>query len=365
MSIEELVDNFNDGEFEENIKPYFNDALSFLKYAYKYGFVTQLDLNQLPYSDFKECLEFLDQIDLIGNLDYEQVDEEFKNTILLYQLEKDTEKTLNFVCDNLITDVYFINGEYCLLVKDREELAGLFEDKGRNTTSRDAAKAVLGEDMWDPFWDTTDNVYRDVIDDLDEANINALAHYIVKNIGGQEFSLDDYDNQLFQEFSEEQGTEGFFQITSENVMELIKSEGAMKEMLKQDLNDLKGELYNIHNNAYNSSYETEIYNDVWSELERYFHKEFVYDTELIHGNKKTFEYLKIRDFYQLVYDFLSNNEGGTYSDSSLEYFGTYVNVLGDLMDNSYGNDYLSVRISDYADWDLTKKYINEMFPDFI
>ena len=57
------------------------------------------------------------------------VEEEFKNTILLYQLEKDTEKTLNFVCDNLITDVYFINGEYCLLVKDREELAGLFEDK--------------------------------------------------------------------------------------------------------------------------------------------------------------------------------------------------------------------------------------------
>ena len=61
--------------------------------------------------------------------------------------------------------------------------------------------------------------------------------------------------------------------------------------------------------------------------------------------------------------FLSNNEGGTYNDSSLEYFGTYVGVLSNLMDDSY--DYLSVRISDYADWDLTKKYINEMFPDFI
>jgi len=31
MSIEELVDDFNDGEFDENIKPYFNDTLSFLK----------------------------------------------------------------------------------------------------------------------------------------------------------------------------------------------------------------------------------------------------------------------------------------------------------------------------------------------
>jgi hypothetical protein len=36
-----------------------------------------------------------------------------------------------------------------------------------------------------------------------------------------------------------------------------------------------------------------------------------------------------------------------------------------LYHNSYDNDYLSVRISDYADWDLTKKYINEMFPDYI
>jgi hypothetical protein len=28
-------------------------------------------------------------------------------------------------------------------------------------------------------------------------------------------------------------------------------------------------------------------------------------------------------------------------------------------------DYLSFRIPDHADWDLTKKYINEMFPDYI
>jgi hypothetical protein len=364
MSIKELVDHFNDGEFEENIRPYFNDALSFLKYAYKYGFVTQLDLNQLPYSDFKECLEFLDQIDLVGNLDYDESDEEFKNIILLYQLEKDTEKTLNFVCDNLITDVYFINGDYHIHLRDREELAELFEDGGRNTTSRDAAKAVLSEDMWDPFWDTTDNVYTDVIEDLDDANINNLAHYIVKNIGGQEFSLDNYDNELFHEFSEEQGTEGFFQITSENVMELIKSEGAMKEMLKQDLQDLRGELYNIHNNAYNSSYESEIYNDVWSELERYFYKEFTYNEELIYGKKKTFEYLKIKNFYQVVYDFLSNNEGSTYNESFLDYWSGYVGVLRSLMnDDVY--DYLSFRIPDYADWDLTKKYINEMFPDYI
>jgi hypothetical protein len=364
MSAEELVDHFNDGEFEEEIRPYFNDALSFLKYAYKYGFVTQLDLNQIPYSDFKNCLEFLEQIDLVGNLDYEDVEEEFKNTILLYQLEKDTENTLNYICDNLISDVYFINGDYHILLRDREELAELFEDGGRNTTSRDAAKAVLSEDMWDPFWDTTDNVYRDVIEDLNETNINNLAHYIVKKIGNTDLPLEHHNNKLFHKFSEEQETEDFFQITSENVMEFIKSEGAMKEMLRKDLDELNSDLYNIHNNAYNSSYESEIYNDVWSELERYFYKEFTYNEELINGKKKTFEYLKIKHFYQVVYNFLANNEGGTYSDSFLDYFGGYIGVIKSLMNDGV-YDYLSFRIPDHADWGLTKKYINEIFPDYI
>jgi starvation-inducible outer membrane lipoprotein len=41
-----------------------------------------------------------------------------------------------------------------------------------------------------------------------------------------------------------------------------------------------------------------------------------------------------------------------------------VGVLNSLMDNG-DYDYLSVRIPDYADWNLTKKYMNEMFPDYI
>lgn len=366
MSIEELVDSFNDGDIEDNILPYFNEVITFLKYATKNGFVRDLDLDQIPSNEMEECLPYIDEIGLIGNLDYQYVNDDIKNILLLYQLEKNPEQTLNYISDNLVVDVMRMNGGYYLYVKDREELADLFYDGSRNTSAHDYAKSMLGEDMWEPYWDTTDDVYRDVIEDLNDKNKSILAEYIIKNIGGQEFSLDNYKDELFRDFSEEQGTEGTFQITSENVMTLIGDEKAMKEMLKDGLSDLKGELYNIHSNAYNTAYTDEIYNDLWEELSNFFEPRS-WETETkqtASGKQVYYEYLKINDFYQIIYDFLVENEEKTYNESFLDYHGGLVGVIKNLMDEDVYS-WLDFRVSDYADWTLTKKYINEFFPDYI
>jgi len=259
-----------------------------------------------------------------------------------------------------------MNGGYYLFVRDRTDLANLFYSGGRDSSPHDYAKSVLGEDSWEPYWDTTDNVYGDVIDDLNEENLGHLAEHIIKQIGGQEFSLEDYSDELFQTFSKEQGTKGTFQITKENVMRLIKDEKPMKKMLKGDLFDLKSELYSVHNNAYNSAYETEIYNDLWSELSTYF-VTGSWETETKekpYGKKIYYEYIKINDFQQVVYDFLSENKGSIYNESFMEYYGSYVEVISGLMrDGKY--DWLTFRIPDYPDWSKTKKYINDYFNDYI
>jgi hypothetical protein len=366
MNIEELVDSFNDGDIEDNILPYFNDVLTFLKYANRNGFITDLNLNEIPYDELEPCLPYIDEIGLIGNLDYESIADDIKNTVLLYQLEKDTDKTLKIICNSLVTDVYPMNGGYYLYLKDREELADLFESGGRDSGSKDYAKSMLGEDYWEPYWDTTDDVYRDVIEDLNDKNKSILAEYIIKHIGGQDFSLDDYDDELFSNFSEEQGTEDTFQITTNNVMTLIGDRGAMKEMLKGELSDLKSELYSIHNNAYNTAYTDEISNDMWSELSTYFDvNSWESETKQTASGRQIYnEYLKIDSFYQIIYDFLVANEGGSYHESYLDYWGTLIGVITSLMnDDTYS--WLNLRVSDYADWTLTKKYVNELFPDYI
>jgi len=336
----ELLDEFNDGNWNE-VGAYFNN-------------------------DFQTFLDYLEKNGLEGELDYENVDDEWQNTILLRKLEKHPDETLKYICDNLITDVYQMEGGYYLYLRERTELANLFSNSGRDTSPRDVAENVLGEDWWDPFWDTTDDVYNDVIEELNEQNLQHLANYIVKNIGTEELPLKDYNDALFHQFSEEQGTEGFFKIDSENVMELINDEDAMKEMLKKDLDDLKSELYSIHNNAYNSAYTDDIYNDVWSELSQYFEpKSWKYEQkDMYDGKKIRHEYIKIKDFYNDIYTFLSENEDIQWSDQRLEYWGSYTGFVSYMMDNSE-RDWLSFRIPDYPDWGSITKNINEIFRDYI
>jgi hypothetical protein len=150
-------------------------------------------------------------------------------------------------------------------------------------------------------------------------------------------------------------------------MRLINDESAMKEMLKGDLSDLKSELYSLHNNAYNNAYESEISDDVWSELSKYFVLgSWETETKERSDGKKIYnEYIKIDDFSQVVYDFLSDNKGQTYSDTFLEYYGSYVGVIASLMENSRNHDWLRFRIPEYPDWRTTKEYINEYFGDYI
>jgi hypothetical protein len=339
-SAQHLLDEFNDGNWDE-VGAYFDEDFQlFLNYLKKYGLDTQLN--------------------------YNNIDDDYKNVLLLARLKENPEETLKFICDNLITDVYQMKDGYYLYLNDREELAKLFKSYSRELSPQDVAKGVLGEDFFEPFSDTTYDVYQDVIEYLNESNINHLAHYIVKNIGNQELSLDEYDEDLFYEFSEEQGTEGFFQITSQNVMELIKDESAMELMLKNNLTDLRHELYSVHYNAYNSAYTDEMYEAVWSELEEYFVSgswEHV-TKELSGGKKRTYEYIKIRDFKKDMYDFLVENEIPEWSSQYLDYYGDYIRTIENMMDEGR-RDYLSFREPDNPDWDRVTKYINDVFGDYI
>lgn len=335
-----LLDEFNNGNWDE-VGSYFDN-------------------------DFELFLTFLEKNGLGGDVDYNQVDDEFKNVVLVNSLEKRPEESLKLITDEMITDVYPMEGGYYLFLRDREELAELFRKYGRDTSPRDVAKSVLGEDYWEPFYDTTYDVYNDVIDDLDKSNVNHLAQYILKNIGNQDLNVEDYESDFFDELAETQNREGYFRITENDVMGLISDQDAMNELLKGDLSDLKFELYSIHDNAYNTAYTDEIYKGVWGELSTYFDmKSWKTETkERSNGTKVQHEYVKINDFYGDVKDFLTNNLHPNYSDQHLEYFGGYIGLIYNMMDNGE-REWLDFRIPDYADWSDTKKNINDIFSDYI
>jgi hypothetical protein len=308
----------------------------------------------------------------MSNLDYDSVPEEFKNNYLIHGLEHNYENTIKYITNDLLTDVKIRpDGFYLYLGNDRDDLASFFcGSSRRDVSSEDVAKQIFSEDgLGHDWYFDVDTKPSDVIDDLDEKNTTHLKDVIFKEIGDKELSLEDYDSDFFESLSEEQGTEGYFRIRPEDLNELIKDSEAIDELCKNDLSELGQELQSVYWNAYNSAYEDEIYELVYGGLDEYFEgkiDEVPKETTKSDGKKVTtyLNYIKIRDFVGNITLFLENNKGQSYSDSYLDYFGSYTTLMKQLIDDG-DFDCIDFRTPDYPDWSDIKKNINEMFDEYI
>jgi hypothetical protein len=316
--------------------------------------------------------DYLEDNGILSNFDYDSIPEAFKNNYLIHGLEHNYEDTIKYITSDLLTDVQIRpDGFYLYLGNDRDELASFFcGSSRRDVSAEDVAKQVFSEDgLGNDWYFDVDTKPSDVIDDLDEQNTIHLKDVIFKEIGNVELSLEDYDSDFFESLSQEQGTEGYFKIGPEDLNELIKDSDAINELCKKDLSELGQELQNIYWNAYNSAYENEVYELVYDGLDEYFEgkiDEVPKEITKSDGKKVTkyLNYIKIRDFVGNISLFLENNKGQSYSDSFLEYFGSYSSLMKQLI---YDQDYecIDFRTPDYPDWSTTQKYINEMFRDYI
>jgi len=371
--VKNLIESFNDGEFKDEIKPYFNDIITFFKFINKYNLLEELDLKEIPPDDFSnELFDYLVENGIMANLDYNSVPEEFQNNYLLHGLEYNYENTVKYITSNILGDVEIRpDGFYLYLGNDRDELSDFFCGSSRRDSSPDdVAKQVFSEDgLGNDWYFDNDTKPSDVIDDLNEKNAIHLKDAIFKEIGNVELSLEDYSSDFFESLSEEQGTEGYFKIQAEDLNELIKDSDAINELCENNLSELGQELKNIYWNAYNSAYENEIYKLVYDGLDEYFEgkiDEVPKETTKSDGKKVTtyLNYIKIRDFVGNITLFLENNKNQSYSDSYLDYFGSYTTLMKQLIDDDEF-DCIDFTTPDYPDWSTTQKYINEMFDDYI
>lgn len=371
--VKNLIELFNDGDYENEIKPYFNTLINFFKFIKKYNLLEELDLREIPPDDFSnELFDYLVENGIMDNLDYNSVPEEFQNNYLLHGLEYNYENTVKYITSNILRDVEIRpDGFYLYLGNDRDELASFFCGSSRRDSSpEDVAKRVFSDEgLGNDWYFDNDTKPSDVIDDLNEKNTIHLKDAIFKEIGNVELSLEDYSSDFFESLSEEQGTEGYFKIQAEDLNELIKDSDAINELCEKDLSELGQELKNIYWNAYNSAYENEIYKLVYDGLDEFFEgkiDEVPKETTKSDGKKVTtyLNYIKIRDFVGHISLFLENNKGQSYSDSYLDYFGSYTTLMKQLIyDDEF--DCIDFRTPDYPDWSTTQKYINEMFDEYI
>lgn len=322
------------------------------------------------FDNMENVLRFFHKKDLLQYIDpFDSDVEDYQLEILNYLLNVvNDKKTLDY-CVAQLSDVILTDDGYYLRVRDREDLAELFYGGGRDTSARDVAKAVLGEDndMFDRYWDTTDDIYNDVVEELDNENIEHLKKYMLNVLTNWKIEVDDETPDLFNNYSED----GIFYLTPENVGDVIGDKESFMYLIDNGyLDDLESELANVHSNAYNSAYETEVYNDVISELETFFDmKSAKWEAAPpFEGSQKLIEFYKIKfnpnEVANSIKKYVADRNNWGYSDNNLNYVSTWINMMNTFMDNG-DEPWLDFRIPDYADGRLVDRYINEFLPDYI
>ena len=371
--LDQFLEWFHDGREDEydKILKYFNTTRNFLKNAVKFGEKDNIDISYIPANEFKkdpELFDYLGENGFLEGIGYGDLEDHLRNYYLLWMMNKDTNSALKYICDNILTDVVIRDDGFWLRLRDREELADFFRSSSRRSDYdlQHIAKQILGDGGLDYGWysDTTDDVYRDVIKVLNEKNIQILTNYILENIGNKDLNVSDYNSDFFEELAEVQARDGIFQITQDDVIPLINDEEAMEELMNGDLSDLKSELYSIHSNAYNSAYEDTIYTQVMDGLEEYFSSPIDEVAKQVGEKTRYTPYIKIRDFYSNVLAFIENNLGMGYSDSILEYFGSYTGMMGQLFSEDIYEP-IDFSVDDYPDHRKVDLAINDYFGDYI
>jgi hypothetical protein len=333
MEIEDLIDDYNNGNESEWMK-YFNDELDvFFKYAHRRGFFDKLDI-----------------------LD------EHQNEYLLFLYSIDKPEFYRLITEEYLHDVDMIDGKPYLTTNDKGgNLSKLFCDNRRNDLSRSTVELILnGDNDWDQYngYDLTDNIYRDVIEELTKENLVRLKEYIVDTLTGVQVGT---DTELLESIAETQGTD-YATINNDNIDEIVDDEETMKELMKDELSDLRNELYYVYETSYNTAYEDQLYKEVTGELEKYFDMPNGKWSSRPHQYKKETQVeifqVPIHNFESNILDYLNRSKGWGYN-STLEYWGSYIDVLTE------DDECLSVYPSDYADSRDVDKNINMYFNDYI
>jgi len=334
MEFEEIIDDFNNGYLD--VEKYFNDYNTFFNVLKKRGLMSQLDVKASG-------------------------SEDWQNEYLIWLYENDGEKFYRDVVMLLDNDLEMDeNGKIYYVTNDRGELSKLF-CSSRNDISQDTIEQILSGDgdIWEPYWNTTDDVYRDVIEELTPDNDKRLQEYVVDSLKDNQIEPETEELELI---ASEQGHPEYALVTPENVKRIIDDRETMEYLFVNGLEDLKSELYSIHSNSYNSAYESEVWDEIWSEIQEYFDGKGEWISRPHRYKKDTnVEFFKIPvggNFDTVVLDFLNLNKRFGNS-GTLEYHGSYVGILSDSV------DCLSVRVPDYPDSREIDKNINMYFQDYI
>ena len=340
--LKEYIDEFNNGEFDDLLK-IFGSMEQILIFFHKQNLLQFLN-------PFREELE------------------DYQNQILNYLLNNLNDKQVMRKTITKLSDVVLKDDGYYLRLSHKSDLASLFKFYSRGISSKDIVELMLNDNNFEHFSNTTDDIYRDVIEVLTPENIQILKKHKLDVLNNWKIEVDD-DTPDF--FHDEVGVDGNFYVTPANVGDIIGNEELFMYLLDNDyLPDVTGNLHSIHYNAYNNAYESELYNAYESELSTFFDVETgKWVSEPNSSNPE-----KLREFYYIKFNpnevqnsikkYVSDRHYWMSYQYTIDYMDDWTLLMYELMESGK-EEWLDFRIPDYPDGRLVDKYINELFTEYI
>jgi hypothetical protein len=329
MTMDDIIDSFNNGELD--VEGYFNDYDTFFNILKKRGLMSQVNPDA-PDS------------------------EEWQNEYLIWLYSNDKEKFDKYI-EKFLGDVEIVNGVPYLILNSQGELSKLFCTH-RNELTPDTIESILDGEHDNYYYDySTDDVYRDVIEELTKENLRRLKEYIIETLKGQQIPT---STEVLESIAKSQGND-YVTVDETNIDEIVDDKETMEELMGDVLIDLRGDLYSIHSNAYDSAYADDLYETIWGKIEEFFQGPGEWLSRP-HTYKKDTQVQKFRvpihNFYNNILNYLQDNKA--YGNSgTLEYHGDYLDILHE------GWECLKVWAPDYPDSRKVDKNINEYFSDYI
>jgi hypothetical protein len=271
---------------------------------------------------------------------------------------------IHYSASQFYRNISYDNGRIYLVLSDLQDLAQLFNqgDSRYTASSYDLALSILGEDIFEPYTDTTSDVYDDVISVLTKPNFKKLCQLISQ--GREPIIISDYSDEIYStlipELSVELGDENILNFDDVVVETMLKDKDTFKFLSREVLgDDFYYSLFQCHGNAYNGVLVGEWYNKVWSEIKSFGIGEGVWTKN---AKDKNIYQIDITDnFIDLLGKFFDVILGYNVRISD---FSDYFSFVLDIDDRG-GDLLITLRLSEYPDHREVNKYINESIFDYV
>ncbi len=290
---------------------------------------------------------------------------------LFYSFYKNDKNFVWKIVDNFLSDVIKIGDDY-YYDTNSEELSEYFNE-GRNDVSQTTIESILNFDYHNDWYgDLTDDEYGDVYSDLTSENKELVDQEIIKELKSMTQINNGYkSSKLINTLANEQGHEEYVEIDDEIITQLIQDEDSLKYLINQELDDVRGNLYNIYSMCYNDTLTDDWHDDIMNELvgfviddpktEEYEYQKSGWDrngqriTKTMYGKR----YKATNAIYEKIVIWLESNHkyNGSYDDT-IESLGSFYYLMKDLM-NDGDVEQLRISLSDYPNYRKIRNCIND------